>query len=121
METPAQIELPNSVFDPSGDKGILRFFNSYNFTVSENVQGDEDAAVDPEMLGKVFENMLASEERGQSGTFYTPRGIVQFMCVESLSRYLADSTGMDLEAVKKLTEYDSELPDQDINQLLTKE
>ncbi|MHC5817256.1 MAG: Eco57I restriction-modification methylase domain-containing protein, partial [Nostoc sp.] len=121
VETPAQIELPNSVFDPSGDKGILRFFNSYNFTVSENVQGDEDAAVDPEMLGKVFENMLASEERGQSGTFYTPRGIVQFMCVESLSRYLADSTGMDLEAVKKLTEYDSELPDQDINQLLTKE
>ncbi|MBD2565792.1 MULTISPECIES: Eco57I restriction-modification methylase domain-containing protein [Nostoc] len=121
VETPPQIELPNSLFDPSGDKGILRFFNSYNFTVSENVQGDEDVAVDPEMLGKVFENMLASEERGQSGTFYTPRGIVQFMCVESLSRYLADSTGMDLEAVKKLTEYDSELPGQDINQLLTKE
>jgi adenine-specific DNA-methyltransferase len=121
VETPPQIELPNSVFDPSGDKGILRFFNSYNFTVSENIQGDEDAAVDPEMLGKVFENMLASEERGQSGTFYTPRGIVQFMCVESLSRYLADQTGIDLEAVKKLTEYDPELPDQDINQLLTKE
>ncbi|MEA5605241.1 Eco57I restriction-modification methylase domain-containing protein [Nostoc sp. UHCC 0252] len=121
VETPPHIELPNSVFDPSGDKGILRFFNSYNFTVSENVQGDEDVAVDPEMLGKVFENMLASEERGQSGTFYTPRGIVQFMCVESLSRYLADSTSMDLEAVKKLTEYDSELPGQDINQLLTKE
>ncbi|WP_138504393.1 Eco57I restriction-modification methylase domain-containing protein [Nostoc sp. PA-18-2419] len=121
VETPPQIELPNSLFDPSGDKGILRFFNSYNFTVSENVQGDEDAAVDPEMLGKVFENMLASEERGQSGTFYTPRGIVQFMCVESLSRYLADQTGMDLEAVKKLTEYDPELPGQDINQLLTKE
>jgi adenine-specific DNA-methyltransferase len=121
VETPPQIELPNFVFDPSGDKGILRFFNSYNFTVSENVQGDEDVAVDPEMLGKVFENMLASEERGQSGTFYTPRGIVQFMCVESLSRYLADQTGMDLEAVKKLTEYDPELPGQDINQLLTKE
>lgn len=121
VETPPQIELPNSLFDPSGDKGILRFFNSYNFTVSENVQGDEDAAVDPEMLGKVFENMLASEERGQSGTFYTPRGVVQFMCVESLSRYLADATGMDLEAVKKLTEYDPELPDSDINQLLTNE
>ncbi len=45
VETPAQIELPNSLFDPSGDKGILRFFNSYNFTVSENVQGDGDVAV----------------------------------------------------------------------------
>lgn len=121
VSTPPQIKLPNSLFDPSGDKGILKFFNSYNFTVSENVQGDEDVAVDPEMLGKVFENMLASEERGQSGTFYTPRGIVQFMCVESLSRYLADQTGIDLEAVKKLTEYDPELPGQDINQLLTKE
>ncbi|MHC5824516.1 MAG: DNA methyltransferase, partial [Nostoc sp.] len=121
VETPPQIELPNSVFDPSGDKGILRFFNSYNFTVSENIQGDEDAAVDPEMLGKVFENMLASEERGQSGTFYTPRGIVQFMCVESLSRYLADQSGMDLEAVRKLIEFETELPDSDINQLLTKE
>ncbi len=54
VETPPQIELPNSVFDPSGDKGILRFFNSYNFTVSENVQGDEDAAVDPEMLGSAI-------------------------------------------------------------------
>lgn len=121
VETPPQIELPNSIFDPSSEKSILKFFNSYNFTVSENVQGDEDVAVDPEMLGKVFENMLAAEERGQSGTFYTPRGIVQFMCVESLTRYLADATGMDLEAVKKLTEYDSELPDKDINQLLTKE
>lgn len=121
VETPPQIELPNSLFDPSGDKGILRFFNSYNFTVSENVQGDEDAAVDPEMLGKVFENMLASEERGQSGTFYTPRGVVQFMCVESLSRYLADQSGMDLEAVRKLIEFETELPDSDINQLLTKE
>ncbi|MGB6295288.1 MAG: Eco57I restriction-modification methylase domain-containing protein [Rivularia sp. (in: cyanobacteria)] len=121
VETPPQIKLPNLLFDPSGEKGILKFFNSYNFTVSENVQGDEDVAVDPEMLGKVFENMLAAEERGQSGTFYTPRPIVQFMCVESLSRYLADETGMDLEAVKKLTEFDPESPDQDINQLITKE
>jgi len=48
------------------------------------VAGDEDVAVDPEMLGKVFENMLAADERGQSGTFYTPRGIVQFMCSEVL-------------------------------------
>ncbi|BAY66903.1 hypothetical protein NIES22_70470 (plasmid) [Calothrix brevissima NIES-22] len=121
VETPPEIQLPNSLFDPSGDKGILKFFNSYNFTVSENVQGDEDVAVDPEMLGKVFENMLAADERGQSGTFYTPRGIVQFMCVESLSRYLADQTGLDLEVVKKLTEFDPELPDKDINQLLTRE
>ncbi len=121
LETPPQIQLPNSLFDPSAEKGILKFFNSYNFTIAENVQGDEEAAVDPEMLGKVFENLLASEERGQSGTFYTPRGIVHFMCVESLSRYLADSSGMDVEVIKQLMEADPDLPDAHFKGLLTKE
>jgi type I restriction-modification system DNA methylase subunit len=120
-QTPETITLPNSLFDPSAEKGVLKFFNSYNFTVSENVQGDEDVAVDPEMLGKVFENMLAADERGQSGTFYTPRGIVHFMCVESLSRYLADESGVDLEVVKQLAEYETELPDADLKKLLTKD
>jgi hypothetical protein len=119
--TPERIELPNSLFDPGGEKGILKFFGSYNFTVSENVQGDEDVAVDPEMLGKVFENLLAAEERGQSGTFYTPRGIVHFMCVESLSRYLADESGVDLEVVKQLTEFDAAATDADLKKLLSKE
>ena len=118
--TPETITLPNSLFD-TGEKSILKFFGNYNFTVSENIEGDEDVAVDPEMLGKVFENMLAADERGQSGTFYTPRGIVQFMCAESLSRYLADESGMDLEAVRKLTEYTAELSDADANKLLTKD
>lgn len=108
-DTPETITLPNSLFDPGESGSILSFFNGYNFTISENVAGDEDVAVDPEMLGKVFENMLAAEERGQSGTFYTPRGIVQFMCVEVLSRYLADESGMELETVRKLIDYD---PDQ---------
>jgi adenine-specific DNA-methyltransferase len=121
FQTPDQLILPNSLFDPSGKKGVLKFFNSYNFTVSENVQGDEDVAVDPEMLGKVFENMLAADERGQSGTFYTPRGIVHFMCVESLSRYLADESGVDLEVVKQLAEYETELPDADLKKLLSKD
>jgi adenine-specific DNA-methyltransferase len=123
LETPPHIQLPNSLFDPSGDekKSIIKFFNGYNFTIAENVQGDEEAAVDPEMLGKVFENLLAADERGQSGTFYTPRGIVHFMCVESLSRYLADSTGMDVEAIKQLIEANLDLPDADFNKLLTKE
>jgi hypothetical protein len=119
--TPETVRLPNVLFDVSGEKGILKFFNSYSFTISENVQGDEDVAIDPEMLGKVFENLLATEERGQSGAFYTPRGIVQFMCVEALSHYLADETGIDLEIIRKLTEFDPDLPDIEINKLLTKE
>ncbi|MUG92820.1 type II restriction endonuclease [Scytonema sp. UIC 10036] len=121
VATPSHIHLPNSLFDPSNEKGILQFFNSYNFTISENIQGDEEAAVDPEMLGKVFENLLASEERGQSGTFYTPRGIVHFMCVESLSCYLADTSGVDVEVIKQLINVDLDLPDKQFKQLLTNE
>ena len=118
-ETPRTITLPNSLFDRSDINSILGFFNGYNFTISENVQGDEDVAVDPEMLGKVFENMLEAEERGKSGTFYTPRGIVNFMCVEVLSRYLADETGMTPDAIRELIELDPDLPDRDFNQKLT--
>ena len=110
LDTPEQIEIPNSLFDPGDSKSVLNFFNSYNFTVAENVEGDEDVAVDPEMLGKVFENMLEVEERGKSGTFYTPRGIVHFMCSEVLSRYLSDETGMNLETVKKIIDFDPEQP-----------
>nr|MBA3924454.1 type II restriction endonuclease [Nostocaceae cyanobacterium] len=62
VATPSKIHLPNSLFDPSAEKGVLKFFNSYNFTVAENLQGDEEEAVDPEMLGKVFENLLVAEE-----------------------------------------------------------
>ncbi|BAZ18381.1 hypothetical protein NIES4071_102660 (plasmid) [Calothrix sp. NIES-4071] len=122
LETPPQIQLPNSLFDPSGEKSIIKFFNGHNFTVAENIQGDEEAAVDPEMLGKVFENLLAADERGQSGTFYTPRGIVHFMCIESLARYLADSTSMDVDDIKKLIEAEEgDLSDTDFKKLLTKE
>lgn len=118
-ETPVAIALPNSLFDPGESSSILGFFNSYNFTISENVAGDEDVAVDPEMLGKVFENMLVAEERGKSGTFYTPRGIVNFMCAEVLSRYLADESGMDLETIRHFIEYDLDLPDAEFNKLMT--
>ncbi|MEG3852324.1 Eco57I restriction-modification methylase domain-containing protein [Microcoleus sp. Z1_C4] len=118
-ETPETITLPNSLFDPGSGESILGFFNNYNFTVSENVAGDEDVAVDPEMLGKVFENMLAAEERGQSGTFYTPRGIVHFMCAEVLTRYLVDESGMDCDAVRQFVEYDPDLSDTEFNQLMS--
>ena len=119
LDTPEKIEIPNSLFDPGDSKSVLNFFNSYNFTISENVEGDEDVAVDPEMLGKVFENMLEVEERGKSGTFYTPRGIVHFMCSEVLSRYLADETGMDLKTVKKIISFDPEQPPTYFKKLMT--
>lgn len=118
-ETPEIITLPNFLFNPSDSKSILGYFNGYNFTIAENVAGDEDVALDPEMLGKVFENLLAVEERGKSGTFYTPRGIVQFMCTEVLARYLADESGLELEHIRQIMDADPDLPDVEFNALLT--
>jgi len=89
------IELPNSLFHnkekgKSGDEGtgILDIFDRYNFTIKEDEPLEKEVAVDPEMLGKVFENMLEGTERKSMGAFYTPREIVHYMCQESLIHYL---------------------------------
>ncbi len=81
------MEIPNDVFS-NGDDGILDIFDRYNFTVDEDEPLDKEVAVDPEMLGKVFEGLLNPEERKKAGTFYTPREIVHYMCQESLILYL---------------------------------
>jgi type I restriction-modification system DNA methylase subunit len=73
---------------------ILDFFEAYNFTVDENSPDDQEVSIDPEMLGKVFENTLAEEERNQRGTFYTPREIVHFMVKDALSQFLCNETGI---------------------------
>jgi len=89
------ITIPNSLFSNSelteaGDKGtgILDVFDRYNFTVNEAEPLEKEVAIDPEMLGKVFENLLEVKERKSKGSFYTPREIVHYMCQESLINYL---------------------------------
>ncbi len=67
---------------------------SYNFTVSEDTPFDVDVAVDPEMLGKVYESLIFEEERGEAGIYYTPRIEVDFMCRQSLLEYLVENTGI---------------------------
>lgn len=89
------IEIPDRLFH-NGEKtkggdtgtGILDVFERYNFTIKEDEPLDKEVAVDPEMLGKVFENMLEITERQRAGAFYTPREIVHYMCQESLIHYL---------------------------------
>lgn len=75
-------------------KGLLEILSAYNFTVDENTADDADIALDPELLGKVFENLLASfnpetstTARKATGSFYTPREIVDYMVTESLKEY----------------------------------
>ena len=76
-------------------RGLINLLNDYVFTVTENTPVEEDVALDPELLGKVFENLLASYNpetkttaRKQTGSFYTPREIVNYMVDESLIAYL---------------------------------
>jgi len=70
-------------------KGILDIFDRYNFTVKEDEPLEKEVAVDPEMLGKVFENLLEVKDRKSKGTYYTPREIVHYMCRQSLINYLS--------------------------------
>lgn len=71
---------------------IYNFFNRYNFTIREDLPLEEEVAVDPEMIGKVYESLVnlseASDERGDAGIFYTPRAEIDFMCRLSLVEYL---------------------------------
>jgi len=90
------IRLPNELFSNSyktneGDTGtgILDMFDRYNFTVQEDEPLEKEVAVDPEMLGKVFENLLEVKDRKSKGTYYTPREVVHYMCQQSLINYLA--------------------------------
>ena len=90
------IILPNKLFTntertKAGDigTGILDVFDRYNFTVNEAEPLEKEVAIDPEMLGKVFENLLEVKAPQRSkGSFYTPREIVHYMCQESLINYL---------------------------------
>jgi Eco57I restriction-modification methylase len=96
-DLPAFVNVPNDIFDTNGTDGLLYFLNTHNFTVEEDTPLEVEVALDPEMLGKVFENLLEAEERGQSGTFYTPRPVVAFMCREALAAYLARATAIGLD------------------------
>ena len=89
--------VPNNLFFEPG-KGLISILSRYNFTIEENSPEEQQVALDPELLGKVFENLLGAYNpetketaRNQSGSFYTPREIVNYMVDESLIAYLGDS------------------------------
>jgi adenine-specific DNA-methyltransferase len=97
-EGTAEVDL-NDVFGTKNKKykpkGLLKIFDSYKFTIEENTPVEEEVALDPELLGKVFENLLASYNpdtkttaRKKSGSFYTPREVVDYMVDEALVSYL---------------------------------
>ncbi len=93
-DTDETVFLPNDLFDPRDLEGLLGFLNGYNFTVAEDTPLEQEVALDPELLGKVFENLLEEAERGQTGTFYTPRPIVHYLARRALWLYLKEQTGL---------------------------
>jgi type I restriction-modification system DNA methylase subunit len=117
-----EILLPDTLFSndeesQEGDKGtgILDVFDRYNFTVNEAEPLEREVAVDPEMLGKVFENLLPENIRHSSGTYYTPRVIVHYMCQQALLHYLAtraagvpqDDLALFLRLAERFTDFEA--------------
>ena len=82
--------------------GIFDFFDRYNFTIDESDPLDREIGVDPEMLGKIFENLL--EDNKDKGAFYTPKEIVDYMCKEALTAYLIDEARKKSEVNKQRQE-----------------
>ena len=125
----AGYSIPNRLFfgqdTNGGNPGLITLFNRYKFTVEENTPAEREVALDPELLGKVFENLLAAfnpetreNARKQTGSYYTPRAVVDYMVDEALVATLAqksvppDGDG-DLwqERLRYLLDYDDAFSD----------
>lgn len=109
------IEIPDEFFSNDENTGLLDFFDMYNFTMNEDEPLEKEVAVDPEMLGKIFENLLDVKERKSKGAFYTPREIVHYMCQECLINYLNKETNIDTTSLEVLIKYGEVIKDVDLN------
>lgn len=112
-------DIPDEIFSNKKDAndrsatGILDIFDRYNFTMSEDEPMEREVAIDPEMLGKIFENLLEVRDRKSKGAFYTPREIVHYMCQESLVNYLIRKTGLPEDALRDFILYGDFMKDED--------
>ena len=118
-----KLSIPNRLF--FGDDGLITLFEKYKFTVEENTPVEREVALDPELLGKVFENLLAAynpetreSARKQTGSYYTPRAVVDYMVDEALVASLAqnakteDSDSWE-RRLRYLMDYDDAFDDAD--------
>ena len=104
-----RVQFPAEYFDT-----LFTFFSEYNFTIDENDPNEAQVGIDPEMLGKIFENLL--EDNKDKGAFYTPKEIVRYMCQESLIAFLVKKTQFNehlirafvLNPEEKVTAFDEE-------------
>jgi adenine-specific DNA-methyltransferase len=98
-----QVFLPDEVFDPDiapdEPHTVLSLLSGYRFTTRESTPDDQSVDPDPELLGRVFENLYQGDERKNTGTYYTPREIVHFMCRQALDGHLRDQAGVTQETL----------------------
>ena len=124
-----KLSIPNHLFFGSpffggaaagtdGKPGLIDLLERYMFTVEENTPVEQEVALDPELLGKVFENLLAAVNpetsltvRKETGSYYTPRPVVDYMVDEALAGALA--SGDNAESMRRLLDYDDALADAD--------
>ncbi len=126
-----KLSIPNRLFfdDASAGSGcadgLITLFNRYKFTVEENTPAEQEVALDPELLGKVFENLLAAYNpetrdtaRKQTGSYYTPRAVVDYMVDEALVAFLTEKARPDdgdrdfwQERLRYLLDYEDEFND----------
>ncbi|MBL1149398.1 MAG: class I SAM-dependent DNA methyltransferase [Armatimonadetes bacterium] len=119
----SSVTVPDEVFELIlGRNGL---FQRYTFTVTESTPMDVEVALDPEMLGKIFEELVTG--RHESGSYYTPRAVVSFMCREALKGYLRSNSGVppddarDAQITKLVDEHDAEgIGVKDAKQLIRK-
>lgn len=103
------LDQKTSRFPAKCFENLLTMLSQYNFTIDENDPNDAEVGVDPEMLGRIFENLL--EDNKDKGAFYTPKEIVQYMCRESLIAYLqTDQEDKNKDCIRKfVTTHDVEV------------
>lgn len=105
--------IPDSFWFNDNETGFLNILSQYNFTVDESDPNEQDVAIDPEMLGRIFESLLDIDTRKNKGAFYTPRNIVQNMCIEALATQIANTFTLDKESTLSYVRYGDALKETD--------
>ncbi len=128
----SELRVPSNLF--FDEKGLFEIFRSYKFTIEESTPLDCEVALDPELLGRVFENLLAyynqntrESARKDTGSYYTPRPVVEYMVRETLvealmsvmSNSIEDKTEFERKRIERLFDYSSVI--NDINELFNEE
>ena len=94
------LDIPDALLGE--DDGLIGYLGRWTFTLSEESRDTADVAVDPELLGRIFENLISDDEQSKHGVVYTPRPVVQFMCREALIAHLAAALPLDSTWARRL-------------------